>query len=219
MVNLHFLCFGAYSSSYCHHKCHLFCWRTQNIFIYFFHAKILLCVIQALANSKSILLVQKRVILLDGAGSRHAVSPFKSYNEHLAQRDLFLQTSSYSLAVLDQSVLPSLQYHQQLQLTWWVTCTLISWALGLGLLSPLMWVRGIKAKGLEGEDVGEFGDTTQEFALSILYYLQARCWVNKFLNASRMDYGQWWSWICAFIFLAERSVLCIGEKAAYSTAH
>lgn len=57
----------------------LFFQRTQDICIIFVHTKVLLCFTQALANSKSILLVQKRVILLDGA-DRYVVSPFKSYS-------------------------------------------------------------------------------------------------------------------------------------------
>lgn len=38
-----------------------FCQRTQNICIFFVHTKVLCCVKQPLANSKSILLVQRRL--------------------------------------------------------------------------------------------------------------------------------------------------------------
>lgn len=65
-----------------------FCRKPQDICIFFVHTKMLLCIIQPLANSKSILLVQKRVILFDGAENRH-VSLFKSYKEHPAQHKLF----------------------------------------------------------------------------------------------------------------------------------
>lgn len=114
----------------------MFFWRAQDVCIFFVHTKVLLCVMQASANSRSIPLVQKRVILLDGAENRYVLSLFKSYKEHPAQHNLFLQTSSYSLAISGWSVLPSLQHCQQLQLTRWVTCTSHLQVLRLGSFVP-----------------------------------------------------------------------------------